>query len=716
MRRPDCFFAIIALFNPCAYADAGPDGAAPHILKTVTVIGNRDKQPVAAGVDSAALLKNVPGISLYTGGGVSSLPVMHGLNDDRIKTVVDGMQITSACANHMNPALSYLDPNQVGRIDVMAGITPVSLGGDSIGGTIAVESAPPLFVGAGEKTRVGGQLATYYRSQGDAAGVAFSTALAGERFSLGYSGAIAHAGSYRDGRGDKVRSTQYETRNHALTFAARDADGLLTVKLGQQRMPYQGFVNQYMDLVDNRSDFINAGYLRDFGWGNLETRLYWQRVRHSMDFFSSEKTGTMPMQTRGKDIGYSLQLELPRGERDTLRFGHDFHRFTLDDFWPPVPDSIMMGPDTYENINNGRRERFGLFAQWEARWSSRWSTVFGIRDDLVRMNTGAVRPYNIQNPIPMDMGGTGGMGMGMANPDAPAASAFNARSHARSDNHIDLTASARFDADQQTTYEFGYARKTRSPNLYERYSWGRGTMAMTMIGWFGDANAYVGNIDLKPETAHTLSATANWHDTARTLWEVKITPYFTYVKDYIDVENIGTFNPLMAMQVTRPQLQFSNRDAELYGIDLSGQAALWNNGSFGRGLLKGSLAWTRGVRVGSGENLYHIMPLNARVSLEQTIAGWTHTLEVEAVARKSKVDPLRYEEQTGGYALVNLRSAYLWHAVRVEAGFSNLFNQFYYLPLGGVDYADWKAEGASGPFGSVPGAGRSLDVGLTYTF
>jgi iron complex outermembrane receptor protein len=83
--------------------------------------------------------------------------------------------------------------------------------------------------------------------------------------------------------------------------------------------------------------------------------------------------------------------------------------------------------------------------------------------------------------------------------------------HATTDNNIDLTALARFTPDAGQTWEFGYARKTRSPNLYERYTWGRGTMAMTMTNWFGDGNGYVGNIDLKPEVAHTLSATADWH-------------------------------------------------------------------------------------------------------------------------------------------------------------------------------------------------------------
>ncbi len=41
--------------------------------------------------DTASLLKDVPGVSLYGAGGVSSLPVIHGLADDRLRIKVDGM-------------------------------------------------------------------------------------------------------------------------------------------------------------------------------------------------------------------------------------------------------------------------------------------------------------------------------------------------------------------------------------------------------------------------------------------------------------------------------------------------------------------------------------------------------------------------------------------------------------------------------------------------
>lgn len=701
---------LVALGSGAAHA--APPASTNRPLQEVTVTAARDIAPAPTTGDATTLLERTAGVSFYSAGGASRLPVLRGLNDDRIKLLIDGSQTTSACANHMNPSLSYVDASQVKAIDVMAGITPVSIGGDSIAGTIVVESAAPVYATGDAALHEEASLGAFYQSVNDRVGVAASAAIASQQFSLGYSGAVERAESYQDGDGNTVLDTLYKTENHALTLGAKGERQQLTVKFGYQYIPYQGYPNQYMDMTHNRADSINLHYTRDVAWGKLDTRVYWQDAHHEMGFFSSEKTGTMPMNTHGQDIGYALKGDIALGEQHTLRVGTDFHRFTLDDRWPAVPGSMMMGPLEYININDGERDRIGVFAESDYRWNPQWTTLFGIRSDHVRSDTGDVQPYNTQNPIPPAMG----MGMGMANPDADAAIAFNARNRARSDTHVDVTALARYEPSATGTYEFGYARKARSPNLYERYSWGRGTMAMMMVGWFGDVNAYVGDIDLDPEVAHTVSATLDWHDGERQRWAFTATPYVTYVEDYIDVDQIGTFNPRMAMQVTRPQLQFANHDARLYGLDLSAQTMLWNSGSLGRGALRGALDYTRAERVDTDESLYHIMPLNTRVAVEQAIGNWINTAEWQLVDGKTRVDPLRLEQPTSGYTLVNLRTAYNWHNLRVDAGISNLFDRFYYLPLGGVNYAAWKANGNTGQLGSLPGAGRSFDVGLTVKF
>jgi iron complex outermembrane receptor protein len=672
------------------------NAAAETQLQTVTVRGLRELGVAATTGDAVKLLENQAGVSFYTAGGASRLPVLHGLNDDRVKLLIDGAPSTSACANHMNPALSYVDASQVRSIEVMAGITPVSLGGDSIAGTIAVQSALPEYA-KGADLYSAGSLSAYFKSVNSTTGFAASAAIADTHFSLGYDGAIEKAKSYDDGNGDKVLDTLYKTENHAITFGARDDVQQFVARFGHQEIPYQGYVNQFMDMVDNSSDSIKLQYTRDMRWGELEARAFWQDVSHEMGFFTREKTGVMPMNTEGKDVGYVVQANVELGRDHTLRIGHDFHRFTLDDWWPAVPGSMMMGPLDYVNINDGERDRLGLFVESDYRWNTQWSTLLGLRGDRVKMDTGNVQPYSWM--------------AGMMNVDRAAALAFNARDHQRDDDHIDLTALARYEPAKTATYEFGYARKTRSPNLYERYSWGVGTMATRMIGWFGDANGYVGNMDLEPEIAHTVSATADWHDAQRALWEIKVTPYYTKVDDYIDADVIGTTT--LTGGITRNTLRFANHDATLYGVDLSGQVRVWENAAFGAGVLRGVLGYVRGERDDIDDNLYHQMPLNAKLTLEQNIRAWTNTIELQTVARKSRVQDLRLEEESAGYALVNLRTAYDMKPVRIEAGISNLFDRYYDLPLGGANIAEWKH---SGTLGAVPGPGRSLDVGVTLRF
>ncbi|MGV3622213.1 MAG: TonB-dependent receptor domain-containing protein, partial [Archangium sp.] len=111
----------------------------------------------------------------------------------------------------------------------------------------------------------------------------------------------------------------------------------------------------------------------------------------------------------------------------------------------------------------------------------------------------------------------------------------------------------------------------RSPNVYERYSWGRGSMSSRMIGWYGDGNGYVGNLALKPETADTLSAALNLKGEGAASWSLKIAPHYTRVDDYIDAVKLQDFTDMMGMPTPFAQLQFVNQDAEFYGIDVSGE-------------------------------------------------------------------------------------------------------------------------------------------------
>jgi hypothetical protein len=98
-------------------------------------------------------------------------------------------------------------------------------------------------------------------------------------------------------------------------------------------------------------------------------------------------------------------------------------------------------------------------------------------------------------------------------------------------------------------------------------------MAAFMNNFVGDGNGYVGNLDLDPEVARTISLTADWHDANEDRWGLRVTPYYTDVQDYIDaVQWNAATNLARTPAVTNAYtvLRYTNQSARLYGVDLSG--------------------------------------------------------------------------------------------------------------------------------------------------
>jgi iron complex outermembrane receptor protein len=657
---------------------------------------NSDDQ--ARSRSAAELVGNAPGVSLRENGQLASIPILHGLGDERTKLVVDGMTVSSACPNHMNPPLSYIAPSSPAEVTVLAGITPVSLGGDSLGGTVEVDSKQPVFAGTGERLHQEGSASGFYRSNGQNYGGALSEWVAGRNLGIGYTGSWATNDDYTDGSGHKVTSTYAQSTDHTVTLAAQGAGNLAVLQASLHHTPYEGFVNAQMDLVRNYAESLNLRYRRSLERGALDTHVFWQNTWHSMNVGRDKSTFPMPMwmpmNTHGRDLGYSVKLDLQLSDRHTLRLGNELHRFVLDDTWPAVPGTApMMGPNMFVSINDGHRVRLGTFAEVASKWNPQWTTLVGLRNDTVWTNAGRVQGYS-----------------GMYATDA---NAFDALNRAHTDPDFDATVMGRYEPNATSTYEFGYARKTRAPNLYERYAWSTNMMASGMIGWFGDGNYYVGSIGLKPEIANTVSCTATWHDRARKAWEVKLSPYETHIQDYVDVDTLGTVTYGMS---TFAQLRFANHNAGIHGADLSGNVGIWDSSNLGKGRISGVIGWLHGERLDTHTGLYQMMPLNLHMTFDEELKGWTAGFGVQAVDRKSNVDPHRFEQATPGYALFNLHAGYKRGHLRLSAAADNLLNREYELPLGGVNFDDFTASMWLSQIKPLTGRGRSIYASLTARF
>ena len=340
------------------------------------------------------------------------------------------------------------------------------------------------------------------------------------------------------------------------------------------------------------------------------------------------------------------------------------------------------------NLNHASRTQLGTFAEWQRNWNARWNLLLGVRNDTIWMNTGAVQGYDGVDPT---------------------ASAFNATERARTDVNFDATAVARYQPDDSQSYELGLARKTRSPNFYERYAWGTSTIGM--ISWFGDGNGYTGNPDIRPETAYTVSASGQWHG-SDDRWHFNLTPYYTRVENYIGVESIC--GP-QCTGMPAAQLEFANHDARLYGLDAAGNYVFQMPGTYGLLRLTGAAGFVRGRDLTTNTDLYRMMPVNGTVGLEHQWRQWLNRIEVRTVGAKTRLDTVRLEAATGGFTTVALRTAYIWRALRIDLAVTNLFDRQYADPLAGRWQSGLYAPGFAGTIPALPAVGRSIDVGLTVT-
>jgi iron complex outermembrane receptor protein len=703
--------------------------------KSWSVTAEQLQNQIAATSDTAALLSRFAGVTVKQAGAVSGLPSIRGLADDRIRIQVDGMDQVAACPNHMNPPLSYLAPSAVGKIRVFAGVTPVSVGGDSIGGSIISESLAPEFSAMPKSS---GALGGFYRSNNQARGTDVKLSYSAQQNFAHYSGNWSKGNNYhaaadfktQSGSGrpghsialDEVASTGFETQNHLLRLAHQQGADLVELQLGYQQVPYQGFANQRMDLLQNQQYRANLSWQRDTQFGQLKSRLYRENVEHQMDFgpdrqfwygslavmgkacepvrFHGDPAGTcaagMPMNSESANSGFHFSGDVDLSRDSLLRLGTDWQQLKLDDYW--TASGGAMGPGTFLNINQGERSRIAVFAEHELAINEDWLVQYGVRHERVERNAGPVSGYS-----------TSSTAMGM---QALQAAQFNQAERKLSDDNLDLSLVSRYQLHPQLELELAAAQKNRSANLYETYVWSGWAMAASMNNLVGDGNGYVGNLQLRPERARLLAASLNWHSLDQK-HQLSVRPYLTRVDNYIDA--VAANSSWQAGQFNI--LRYQNQQAELKGVDLSLQTELAQNQN-GRWQFSAIGSYLDARNTDTGDGLYQTPPLHGRLTLNHATGGWDNSLEWQISKSKTRLSTIRGEQATPGYGIVALRLSHSWSQLRLDAGIENLFDTLYYLPQGGTYTGQGMTMSLNGiPFGiRMPGMGRSFYAGFNYRF
>lgn len=624
--------------------------------------------------DGSSLLEHTPGVAVVRNGSQTGLIQVRGLTGDRVKVLVDDVCVSSACPNQMDPPMHYASAGLDTEILVTPGVTPVSYGGDSLGGTIRLRRPAPVF-SDDEKTLFSGQLSAQYLGSHHGYGAGVEVGAASDKLILDYRGGWLTADDMRY-PGGTVRATGYTSQHHDVSATLKTENGFLALDSGLTRTRDAGTPVLPMDMIEADSWRVGLRHVANFEQTKIESRLYLHSIDHLMDNYSLRSAPMMKMKAPSKSRDYGLRsaLEMKRNSQ-TYRFGIDLHRNDFD-----ATQVLVANGRTRDMFADNQRSRAGLFGEWETDFSGGWSGLFGVRADYVSMDAGEVTSEFGPPPVAHD------------------AAVFNAGNRSHNDWLTDLAATLAYQKDEKTRYELSLGMKNRAPSLLERYLW----TPLSASAGRADGRTYMGNTDLDPETSYQLTASATHREEN---WNVNFAPFYNRVQNYIQGSPISRLD-----MNNNPVLEFQNFDwVELYGLELAGAYAFTKQIE-----LAAQLSYVRGKNLDTNDNLYRISPLHGLVDLGWQDGNWEAHAEMEWAAAQNEVSEFNSESTSAGYALLHLRGGYQINPdTRIEVGVENVFDTLYSPHLAGIN----RVGGSDVAIGdSIPGAGRFFYANLSWAF
>ena len=689
--KPAAIAAVLLL--PAAVVAQQPVDAGATDVDEVIVIG----RSVATGlaqievdhemlVDTATVLKDIPGANVNANGPVTGIAQYRGMYGDRISVVIDHLGVVSGGPNAMDAPLSYVSPMITEELSVIRGIASVSLAPESIGGHVSAMLSRGEFSAGGPD--LSGFAGSRYSANGNVSTSAGRLTLANESHKLSLVAELDDGDTTNTPVGE-ARPSQLHRERSDLSYAFAGDTASVLLFAGRLDTDDTGTSALPMDIRYIDTALAGAHATVDVNETiSLEGRVAWNDVEHVMDNFGLRQAPMAPMHRQSLTTGTGTQFSIASKislAGSTLKIGVD--ATTADhDATVTNPNNAMFRIDNFADVN---RNVTSLFAEWQ-RGGERGEVEIGLRAKRVETDSGEV--------------GTAGMMGGMATNAALLADAFNAADRSKNWNSIDAVLKYRMLVSSGTEWRVELGSKTRAPSYQELYLW----LPMQSTGGLADGRSYVGGLDLDEERSNEVTI-----GFGRDIGRFTISPQVFYRRVDGYIQGIPSTN-MVANMVSQmmsgnPALQFANVDAEIYGADLA-----WKFELSDRWYLDGIASYARGKRTDVDDNLYRLAPPNASVGLTWERNDLAVTTEVVAYAKQDKVSLYNNEQRTPGYELVN--AALIWaplDSLRVEARVDNLFDKTYQDHVAGIN----RANGSDIPVGErLYGAERTLSAGLIWSF
>jgi iron complex outermembrane receptor protein len=634
-------------------------------------------------LDTAVALKSIPGANVNSNGLVTGIAQYRGMYGDRVAVTIDSHGMVTGGPNAMDAPLSYVSPMITEALVVERGIASVSSAPESIGGHLDARLARGDF-GDGD-FELSGFAGSRYSGNGNLSTTAGRLTLANSSHRIS---AIAEldSGNNISTPAGEIRPSLVDRSRYDVSYSYANGDNHFVVHAGKLDTDDSGTAALPMDIRYIDTDLIGSHFQYSLTPTMLiEGRVSASDVEHLMDNFSLRSAPPAMRQRQtvatgtGQTVALAGKLDL---EGSALRFGIE-HTDAEHDAVITNPNNSIFRVINFADVE---RDLTSMFGEWLIERDSR-AIEFGV--SLKRVTT--------------DAGDVGAMGM-MSPAVAALSDAFNSADRGLSFDDVDAVAKYRYRASYDLEWSVEVARKSRAPSYQELYLW----LPMQATGGLADGRTYIGDLDLDSEHSNELSV-----GISSSYGRLNLSPQLFYKKvdgfiQGVPASNDGA-NMVAMMMGGQPALQFSNTDAEIWGFDMA-----WSLRMSEKLSVDGVATYTRGRRTDVSDNLYRLVPPNARVGVTYSDESWVFNTEVVAYGSQKNVSAFNNEQSTAGYEILNGSVAWMPSpSLRLEARVDNLFDATYQEHLAGIN----RAGGSDIAVGSrFYGAERTLGAGIIYSF
>lgn len=613
------------------------------------------------------LMQRVSGVNLIQRANFAWEPAIRGMSGGQVGLVIDGMKVYGACVDKMDPASSYIEPENLEKLEISKGGFDLTQS-SQIGGAVNLVTEKPDFMRPYELAAETGfeSVATLRRARiagGASAG----------RFAARGSFSYRKADDFAPGGQDAIAYSGFEKRNYKFSLATQlgEHQRITASFLGDDAWNI-GYPVLLMDasLAQARLYSLMHEMHHIAAWlDRVETRLYHNRVDHWMD-------------DRNRDVM----------EREVMR-GMYMPMYGNTETWGGIGKVAMHHKKNQLNLT--------LDAHQVKQFGDMWmySLFPNIQDmyllnmgDVVALNTAATLDF--RRPLSDRLNLRTNMRVDLSWRDVKRdelVSIFKARytleGLARRYELFSGSATLEYALKPNTKLRLALARAARLPTNTENYG--------HYVYNYVDGYFYTGNPDLASEKSRQIEIGLD-HITKRL--GLRLTAFYNSLQDYI----IGISDPGIDVglggrtSVYRFRVYANTDKAYLVGGEASALLSLtpaWE--------VAASLSYTQGHNISLKEPLPMMPPLSGFVSLRYRKDKTWATLDSRWAIAQNRVSAVADEDVTDGFNILSFRSGYkLGQGVELKAGMENILDSFYHEHLS---------------IGNLPGRGRNIFAAVSYT-